>query len=83
VPYHGPGRHERDEVLREALPPRVPERLREDLVVLDGDGAHLAPQVKRASLEHDAVLVVHASTLTVALQVLFESFSSFSPHHIG
>lgn len=47
----------------EGLPPAVPEGIHKDLVVLDGDWAHGAAQVKGAPLEHDTVLVVDTGAL--------------------
>ena len=47
----------------EGLTPAVPECINEDLVVLDGDWAHSAAQIKGAPLEHDTVLVVYTGAL--------------------
>lgn len=43
----------------ERLPPAVPESIYKDFVVLDGNWAHGAAQIKGSPLEHDAVLIVH------------------------
>lgn len=47
----------------EGLTPAVPKRVYKDLIVLDGDGADCAAQIKCAPLEHDTVLVVDAGAL--------------------
>ena len=47
----------------EGLPAGVPERVHEDLVVLDSHGAHRGVKVKGTLLEHDRVLVVNARAL--------------------
>ncbi len=60
IRHHRPGCHQTHQVLREALPSRVPERLREEFIILDRDRAHLAPEIERASFEQHAVLVVDA-----------------------
>ena len=46
----------------ERLPSAVPEGIHKDLVVLDGNGADGSIKVKRASLEHDTVLIVHTGS---------------------
>lgn len=45
---------------RERLTLGIPERIHEDLIVLDSNGAYSCAKVKCASLEHHTVLVVHA-----------------------
>lgn len=47
----------------EGLAPAVPKRVHKDLVVLDGDWADSAAQIKCAPLEHDTVLVVDTGAL--------------------
>ena len=54
---------ERHQMGSEGLPPAVPESVHKDLVVLDGDRADSAAQVKGAPLEHDTVFIVHACAL--------------------
>lgn len=51
------------QVCSEGLAPAVPEGIHKDLVVLDGDWAHGAAQVKGSPLEHDTVLVIDAGAL--------------------
>ena len=45
------------------LPPAVPEGVHEDLVVLDGNWADCAVQVKGTALEHDTILIVDTGAL--------------------
>lgn len=47
----------------ERLPPAVPKRVDKDLIVLDGNRANGGVEVKRAALEHHAVLVVDTGAL--------------------
>ena len=54
---------ERHQVGSEGLAPAVPESIHKNLVVLDGNRADSAAEVKGTPLEHDTILVVHTGAL--------------------
>jgi len=60
---NSPAAHQLHQVLGEALSPAVPEGVHKDLVVLDGHWVHRSPHLKRSTLEHHTVLVVHTGAL--------------------
>lgn len=51
------------QVICKGLAPAVPESVHKDLVILDSNGAHRGPKIKGTPLEHDAILIIHASAL--------------------